>query len=393
MKTLRVLIPDAWPDRPEAHWAVVDEAGRIDSEGHSEPRHWPQTERTEIILSGSQVSWHTVRMPRASLREQTKSLGFAVEEHLLREPDSQHSTPTLQGEESWSVLIVARERLRRLCAQFQTLRRPLDAAYAALATLPWEAGYWTLATDGEALLVRHAEHAGFCDDISPNEQAPWVLSETLEQARAAGTLPQALRVLAAQRARTDWSSLLSVPVEAAGEWQWHQIGSATNLLHGEFAARHRTDAWLKHLKPAAIVVLCVFMADLLLGGLEVSLRRHELSTIKADMTRLLKSQLPGTAVLDPALQMRRELNNQRVAHGQYSDDAPWVLLAQLSSALGAEATNAISALRFENGTLNVVFAPTSLDLAGLQQRLAAQGIRAIRREGDGMQLSLTRNPT
>lgn len=392
MKTLRVLIPDAWPDHPEAHWASIDEAGRVDSEGHAEPRHWPQAERTEIILSGSQVSWHTVRMPRASLREQAKSLGFAVEEHLLREPDSQHSTPTLQGEESWSVLVIARERLRRLCAQFQTLRRPLDGAYAALACLPWEAGHWTLAVDGQALLVRHTEHAGFCDDLPGEGQAPWILTEALEQARTAGTLPQALRVLSGHRSDTAWTTHLSCPVENAGEWPWHQLGQAPNLLHGEFAARHRTDAWLKHLKPAAVVLLGVFLADLLLGGIEVTLRRNELATVKADMARLLKSQLPGTAVLDPALQMRRELNNQRLAHGQFSDDAPLVLLAQLSSALGAEATNAISALRFENGTLNVIFASTSLDLAGLQQRLAAQGIRAVRRDGDGLQLSLTRNP-
>lgn len=394
MKTLRVLIPDAWPDRPEASWVLLNDDGRVDSEGTSDPRHWPEAGRTEAVLTGAQLSWHVVRMPRASVREQAKSLPFAVEEHLVREPDSQHCTPTDQGEESWAVLVIARERMRRLAAQFQTIRRPLDAVHAAAQTLPWEAGSWTIGVENGGIVVRTDEHAAFVDDVLSGDEVPGILATALEQAQAAGTAPQVLRVVQAGRNASEWTTQLNVPVELAGEWTWYRVpATAANLLQGEFSARHRTDAWVKRLKPAAILLVAVFLADLALGGLEVMLKQNTLNGMKSDMVRLFKSELPGTSLLDPVLQMRRELNTQRVRHGQLADDDPLVVLAALSGALGTDAANAVQSLRYEGSVLTVTLNQSGVDVDGLIQRLSARGVNAVRKDGGGIQLALRRSDT
>jgi general secretion pathway protein L len=389
MSTLRVLIHDAWPDQPEAHWVVIDK-GAVSASGHSAPAAWPRCERVEAVLSGTQVGWVQVKLPQARPREQLRALPFAIEEQLLREPDSQHFTPLLREEENWSVLVVARERMKRLTAQFQAIDRPLDAAWSALAGLPVSADAWTLAADaGHWLLRASSAHAIVDDAPSQPGELPPIIATSILQAQARGSLPARILAYGLDAASVQALQGAQLAVEASAQWAWHEVAEdAVNLLHGEFQSGHARSKLLRGLRPALWLIAVVLVLNLLLGVGSALLRQHELQGLRARMNELARTQLPGRALLDAPLQLHRELQSQRQRHGLQADDDMLALLNELALALGSDATNALQALHYDAGALVVTFAKP-LDIAALQSRLETRGITAS--ASGGTSLSLQRS--
>jgi general secretion pathway protein L len=393
MNTLRLLIAENWPERPETAWALIGPDGKALSEGTSDPRHWPAAERCEAVLLGAQVSVHTVRVPRANAREQQRALSFALEEQLVREADSQHVTALERGEEAWSVAVIARERMRRLIAQFAAIHRPLDAVFAAAQSVPLVDGAWAIGVHGQEAWVRTAPFAGFADDVLP-DQAPVLTLAALEQARAAGTLPHSVHVFesAPLADRDAWTAAFeSMPLEWAGEWLWHALpGDTPSMLHGEFAARHHHGSAWKLIKPAAVLVGVALAFHLVAGVIDVLIKRSRVTSARAEMVQLLQNQMPGTPALDPPTQLHREVNTLRSARGQLADDDALALMADLSTALGTDATGALQSIKFENGSLEVTLVAGKADPGALRQRLAARGIQASSRDNNPLQLVMRR---
>ncbi|MDQ8021209.1 MAG: type II secretion system protein GspL [Moraxellaceae bacterium] len=381
MTTLRVLLSEHWPDEATADWVLLGDDGRIAGSGRAEPRDWPAATRTEAILLGPQTAWHTARVPRAGLREQQRALPFALEEQLLREPDSQHFTATDRGVEQWAVLVLARERIRRITAQFVAINRPLDALWSGLQCVPLEPGSWSLALHGDDLSLRTGAHAALADHHDGN--LPWLLEAACHSARSDGTLPSQILVFAEHMPYLPtWSDALGVPLTAADTWQWHAVpADAANLLHGEFAPAHRRHAWLRHLKPAAALAAAVIVGHLALTVLDVWIRRAELGSLRRDMQQLMLRQLPNTPILDPQAQLRQELDIQRNRRGLLSDADVLSLLADLAIALGNDAQGVLQSARAERGVLSITLPAGRLDTTTLRTRLATRGIVATPVDG------------
>lgn len=390
MTTLRILLNEHWPEPAQTAWVLIGNDGKVESEGTSDPRHWPAAQHTEAFLTGAQMSWISVRVPNASVREQAKSIRFALEEQLVREPDSQHITPTLQEAESWSVLVAARERMKQLNSQFIAIGRPLDALFCAAQNVPWEEGVWSVAINETSVWVKTAAHGGFSDDLPSDGSCPTLLTCAVELARTNGTLPHTLRVYGVD-VRTinvkQWGETLGLPIEVDPVWTWHTGATEPkNLLHGEFSSRHRDGATLKLLKPACLLMGLVITAHLVLGTVQVLVRRSQLNSYKAEMTQLLRSQMPNISIQNPASQLRNELNKQRTAHGQIADDEAISLLADLSAAMGADANAAIAQIKYEAGSLTVTFNPNKANARTLISRLDARNISATEQKTGSLTL-------
>jgi len=383
--TLRVLLGEHWPEPATAHWVVLDETGKVTNSGVGEPRSWPATARTEAILHGPQTSWLKVNVPKAGLREQALALGFALEEQLVREADSQHSTPTLQAADAWNVIVVARERMKRLVSQFQVISRPLDAVYSILQSLPCDDDVWAMGLDEYGIVVRRGGQLGWVEDRPANDDVPGVLEIAIAEARETAALPSRIILsgaasdLPVQR----WAEHLGVAIEAGPRWAWYQNdGKMDDLLHDEFQPIHRRKAWQRALRPAAIAITILLGLHLLLGTAYVWWRRAEVNQIKHSMEQLMRSQLPNDPVLDPVAQIRRELNLQRGMHGQLADDAALSLMADLSTAMGAEINGTIQNLRYQDGALELGV-QGNLDINRIRPSLEARGLSITQREGDG----------
>lgn len=383
MSLLRVLIPDAWPDEAEAHWAVL-EKGKVINSGHSGPSAWPRTQQTEAVLCGTQVGWSIARLPQARGREQLKALPFAMEDVLLREPDSQHLTAAVMEGENWAVLVIARERLRRLTEQFKALGRPLDAAWSALDCLPSNPDTWTLVSDGTHWLMRSAPLRAVIDD-APTEagKAPPILATHFLQARTQGHLPSTVVVRGIDKEAVRVFAAPNVEWELHEHWHWHAVPkAATNLLHDEFSPPHARNRLLKRLRTPILLIVAVGVAHLLLGSGSAALRLREFKDLRARVTQIAATQLPGRALQDPVLQLHRELQTERTRHGMLADDDALSLLGELATALGSDATNALQSLHYESSSLVVTLAKP-LDMNALKSRLETHGIQATQR-GDNV---------
>ena len=116
---LLLAIDEQWPTRPDCPWVLLGPDGQPTAEGHSEPRHWPAAAECEVVLTGPQCLWLEVPLPRAKRSDLPRLLAYALEDRLLKDPDTQHLTvshrrPAGDGErELTGVLVVARERLRQ----------------------------------------------------------------------------------------------------------------------------------------------------------------------------------------------------------------------------------------------------------------------------------------
>jgi general secretion pathway protein L len=394
MTTLRVLVSDDWPDRAEARWAVFDN-GSITASGESGPSNWPRTTRTEAVLGGAQVGWAQARLPQAKLREQMRALPFAMEDQLLREPGSQHFTPVLREGEDWAVAVIARDRLRRLKAQFEALGRPLDAAWSALACLPVMPDGWTIAIDGQHWLVRMSSARALVDDTplaaadaDASSIVPAILTMSLEQARAQGTLPSSIAVMGGSDAVVAAlaSQGESVEVSSQASWPWYAVPhDAASLLHDEFQPAHARGQLVRAVRPALILVAVVLAVHLVLGMGSALLRKNDLKEMKSRMNQLARTQLPGRALQDPALQLHRELQTQRHRHGLLADDDALSLLSDVAIALGTESTSAVQALHYEGNTLVLTLAKP-LDIPALLGRLELRGVRGAQRGGTTLAL-------
>ncbi|MCB1906269.1 MAG: hypothetical protein KDH15_02775 [Rhodocyclaceae bacterium] len=378
---LIVLVDEHWPTRPSAPWVLVGEDGRLRSEGSSEPRHWPPADECAMVLGGSQCVWHETRLPRGARREEGRLLTYALEERLLRDPDSQHLVVVRRESDeagvTVGVLVVARERLRSLTAQFAAIGRPLVAAQAELQCAPGGADGWHLSLAEHGLVLRPGSGPALAFD-PPLAGALPLLRHALAAARSANALPSSIAVHAApaiEQPAAELATELECALQAATPYLWWQgVGGATNLLQGEFAPQHRRGGWTSRLR-APLRLAAASLAVLLLASAgEVMWQRQRLGEIEARIERLFETAMPNTPPIAPAAQLERRLDERRMRHGRLRDDDLLAQLAAYTRARGVATRDSVATLDYRDGRLKLVLpALDPAERARLASRLASLG--------------------
>lgn len=376
---LFLRIDEDWPARPACAWILLGPDGKIRAEGESDPRHWPAADSCSVVLAGSQCLWLETTLPRAARRDEPRLLAYALEDKLLSDPDSQHLTvthrrpDTAQGRQV-GVLVVARERLRQLLAQFKAIGRPLARCVAEIQTAPAAAGEWRISVAGQTAILRISPDQGLAAD---GDLLPAVLAA--QQAAARASNAEAARIVV----HCAPGSPAPLPGEdcafVAGEsyrW-WAGAAAADNLLHDEFAVAGQQPAWLAALRGPALLFLAAALLWLLAGLGEVAWRKYRLADVEARMTRSFVTAVPDQPAVAPAAQMRRLLNVERARHGLLGDDDALALLATVGDALG-EAQGSLAGLRYAEGRLDLTWHPgfPVERLENLKAQLAARGLLA-----------------
>lgn len=385
MNTRLIIYIDAhWPTRPSAPWVLIDEAGRRQSEGISEPRHWPAAAECAIVLAASQCAWHHARLPRGARREEGRLLAYALEDRLLSDPDTlqltvTHRESTDAGIEL-GVIVAARDRLRALVAQLAAIGRPPVAAFAEQQCAPAGSAGWHLSVAEDALILRGGPGEAELLD-PPVEAALPLLLQALATARAANRAPSSLTVhLAPGQAAIagELPAALGIEVSTGDPYLWWQgASSASNLLHGEFSPRHHRTGWLDRLRWPLRVAGASLLILLAANLGEVLWKRHQLSALDERMTRLFETSVPNTPAIAPAAQLRRQLDIARERHGRLRGDDALALLAAYGDARGVAARDSVVSLGYRDGRLEVGLASMpAADGDELRSRLAALGYQA-----------------
>ncbi|HPI58874.1 type II secretion system protein GspL [Zoogloea sp.] len=399
MTRLLLAIDEHWPTRPECAWVLLGPDGQPLSEGHSAPRHWPAADECTVVLTGAQCLWLDVLLPRGARRDLPRLLSYALEDRLLKDPDTQHLTlshrrPADDGERDLAgVLVISRERLRSLMAQFAAIGRVPRRIVAELQTASADDAGWHLSLSAEGAILRTDTGTGLAldrDILIP------LLAAQAASARAANAAPAQIDLHTApgspafDLAAAATESGLSLRPAAPYLWWQGNERQAANLLHGEFAGRDQGAAWIGRLRAPALLAMAALGLWLATNVGEVLWQRHVLGGFESRIERVFRSAFPNAPVVAPAAQMRQQLNAERARHGLLRDDDALALLAQAAEALGTDATDGIAALRFEDGRLDLTLSgPAAARAEALVGLLASRGLLAnLRQEGSATHLLL-----
>lgn len=312
--------------------------------------------RVQLVVPAAEVLLTCAQLPKGA-RRRPGALAFAIEEASAAEPDA--------NQVSWLGLAGGRDALAVLD------RRGLERWRLALAEagvrafevhvetllLPLAQGEWSLAWDGAEGFVRSGEFAGAATDGGDDASPPLALRMLLEEAKLRDALPRAIAVYVVAPASAPdlkrWEAELGVPLRLAGAWDWRTAPAGSGLAQERRRWSIAPDA-LARLRPAAwIAGLALALHG---GALVVDWIRlgGEQRALRADMEARFRSAFPdAVAVMDPALQMRRQLAlaRHRAGIGDGGDFAP--MIEKLAPALKTLPAGTLRTLSYEDGRMTL----------------------------------------
>jgi len=334
MSILQIFVPESGCG-PTCDWSLREaDTVRL---GTSTWATLPEAKQIVLILAASRVLFTQVHLPAVGQSKMREMLAFAVEDKLLTEPEKTHTVAgprTPDG--ATAVAIIDKAWLRQQIAHLHQHGIHAEKMLAETLLPRWEAQSWSMVWNGQGGFIRTGPNAGFVVDGGDANTPPMALMLALDEARAANTAPVRLLIyLAPGTATPSWPD---VKHELRGTWTWQSAetsaASAFNLLQGEFAPPSKARAWTQQMRPA-LAVLGVIIAVHLLATLGDWVRlKHEQNRLQDAMVSTFKQTFPeATAIVDPALQMRRNLSDLQRTRGvpDSSDFLP--LLAQAAPLL------------------------------------------------------------
>ncbi len=391
MSSLVILLParprlsgGAAPSAPAASaplsWLLLGDDGQLLDQGQSQAANLPASDRIALLLPEQAASWHRVRLPRGSPKRWRAALVGLLEEELLEEPEQMQlaiSDEAAPGDEAW-VLATPLAPLRELIERIEggdggqgggrlvdrIVPRAWPTATPQAHFFRHEAGLQLRWSDADGVLTlplagsfaRSRIDVGACSDWTSSAEAQEGAESWLGQAVAvAGEAEQARRAL-------------------AGPWELRQFELAPRL-HGLRWLRQLGQRLMHRQWRAARLGLGLLLALGVVGlNLLALQQRTQIAERQQQLEALLREAFPRTgAVLEPRLQMQRELNLLRAQAGELGEQDLEAMLAALASHW-PEARGPVEALNFETGQLSLPAAGWSDEqLDQLRRQLASEG--------------------
>ena len=365
MTILQIYLPEAGlandSDLP-LRYAVRANNGELQRNGTAQLAELPRTERVDIIVPASMVLFTEVKLPPVRGQKLRQLLPFAVEEKILSDPDQVQVAVGARDEGGLTRLaVVDRIWLDTCCDRLRRLGlRPING-FAETCLPELEPNAWTLIWDGQDGFVRTAVGAGLALDSMGVSGAPFGLRRAVEEARINTRLPEKIILRATDAAASVpdlqlWSTQLGVSVVPGQDWHWAprflNTANAINLLQGDYAPSSSLREWVPQLRPILLLAGLIIGAQVLATGADWWRLNREKKNLTAEMNKIFKTAFPNASVVvDPPLQMQRNLAELRRASGQAQPNDFLPLLAKILPLMSA--ATAVEAMTYEQGALKV----------------------------------------
>ena len=349
-----------------------------------------------LVFDPRDVVLLTPQVPALTGSRLTQALPNVVEDALLQDASACAivAGPSL-GEGRRLVAVIDREWLEFTVGAFERRGMRVRAAWPAQLALPWSSTTWSIGCVHGGLALRTGEHEGlgWTAGDDPDFRTEAVVA-ALETVLAGSVRPEALDAwvddaswqgpLERAAARLGLPVRVSaLPIPTAG---------GVELLAGRAAAGKRmlaafdARAWRV---PAALVAACVVAA---LAGLNLHWGQmaRERDALRRSLETTFRGAFPqAQVVVDPLLQMNRNVTSLRASSGQQGPEDVVPLLARFGQALGSSGVDAIAAVEYREGRLKVRFHPQRVDGRAAREQLR----EACARGGLKLQFDGEREPT
>jgi general secretion pathway protein L len=339
-----------------------------------------------LLADARDVSLLHVTVPPLSGARLRQALPNVVEEFLLQDVSKCLVVPGPAVEDGKRLVgVIDSDWVEFVVGAFTRRQIRVDALWPAQLALPLAPDQWSLACSHGALALRTGLSSGLGwnagEDLDFRTEA---IVSILEAGAAASAKPGKLK---AYLEDGDWQK----PVQKAAQRCGMVVEMARlplvrsapiDLLLGRAsgmkAAMAQVD-WRAWRAPAALATACVVTA--LVGmNLHWGLQNSQKQAIRQAMEQKFRAAFPGTqAVIDPVLQMKRNVAALRAQSGRAGPDDFVPLLGRFAQAMGPKGQDAVAALEYREGELKVRFNPTAATgnaaRDGLRQACARLGMK------------------
>jgi general secretion pathway protein L len=365
----------------------------------------PKAAQIDLIFDPADVFVTAIEPPKLSEGKLRLALPNLLEERLLADAADCHfafivprggtGTTTIAAMPKMPVAVIDRGVLTHALDACSEAGYRVRAAYSEIYTVPApSAGVLSVRVDRGRAVARSATHDGFSFVLTDGE-VPAALALAVRQLgvkRIQAFGREAVRL-------TSLSGPLGVQIDvASGLVDLPSTESAVNLLQGSFAQGGMLGGFMplagraSALRSASLKVPLAWAAVAALvaiGGMNAYYFKleSEASGIKQQMENAFRTSFPETtAVVDPVLQTKRQLNDLRARAGQPSANDFSVLNARTAQLLTAAPLGSVGAIEYRDGALKVKFKGGMADNPAFQNTLRSVGVQqglAVRFEPDG----------
>ena len=388
---LELWLPRNWPaEDSELRWRRVAAGGSVRQGAQRGLEGLAPAEEIVVWTPAAETLLLRARLPTRSIAKIVQALPFALEEQLIEPPEKLHFAFAREADGALAVAVTRRERMDGwLAALAAAALAPTHLAPVTLS-LPLAARAWTLAfVDGE-IVLRSGTRAGLGGPAEPRPPA-W-LHAALAEARTESSAPECILLVEAPADLDSaaWSEALGLPVEAMRPGEAAVPADPLDLLQQHYAPRGRTAALRRAFTPAAALLAAWLVATLAFDAIEWARLSRAARAADEEVRALLMKSFPETrAILDPAEQMRRGLEDLGARGSVPAPGDILFLLARVAPAIERESRVRAQGIEYAERSLTIRLAASEADAESLAQALRARSLEVeVQRAGGEARLKV-----
>ena len=356
--TLLLGIPDLprFDPATPCEWTLLDNANNILRAGEGPLATLPRADRVVALAPVGRLLFIETTLPPVAPSKRNALLRYAIEDKLTIDPSTVHAVVVgkydagvAAAKSDSATHVVAAIDRTWLVSVLQWLAQaglPPDSLISSAAGIPVAAGEWVVILEDQRGFAKRADGFVYNLDLGAGRDPPFGLTLALKEAREHQRAPSVL-VLQSLPSRTNsaapdtalarqWETALGVPVtlgtRSANNLQSLLAASkSANLLTGEFAPREAMGKWLRLSQPALIALALMVTVHVVFTLIDNGRLNRERRALETEMTQAFKTAFPtAQAIIDPPLQMQRNLRQLKRERGIAADADAQMLIARLA---------------------------------------------------------------
>ena len=381
---LELWLPRNWPgEDSELRWRRVAAGGAVRQGAQRGLEGLAPAEEVIVWTPAADTLLLRARLPTRSNAKIVQALPYALEEQLIDPPERLHFAFAHEADGALAVAVTRRDRMESwLAALAAAGLAPTHLAPVTLS-VPLAERAWTLAFIDAEMVLRSGARAGLGGPAEPRPPA-W-LHAALAEARAEASAPERILLVdaPADLDSAAWRDALGLPVEAMRPGEASVPGDPLDLLQQHYAPRARLAALKRAYIPAAALLAAWLAATLVFDAVEWARVSSKARAAEEEMRALLLKSFPETrAILDPAEQMRRGLEDLGAASGITAPGDMLFLLARAAPAIERESRVRAQGIEYAERALIIRIAASEADAESLARTLRARSLEVeVQRAG------------
>jgi len=381
---LELWLPRNWPaEDSELRWRRVAPGGAVRQGSQRGLEGLAPAEDIIVWTPAAETLLLRARLPTRSSAKIAQALPYALEEQLIEPPESLHFAFAQETDGALAVAVTRRERMESWLAALAAAGLAPTRLAPVTLSLPLADRAWTLSfVDGE-IVLRSGVRAGLGGPAEPGPPA-W-LHAALAEARSESGAPERILLVdaPADLDSAAWREGLGLPLEAMRPGEAAVPEAPLDLLQQHYAPRARIAALKRAYVPAAALLAAWLLATLAFDAIEWARLSRAAGAAEEEMRTLLMKSFPETrAILDPAEQMRRGLEDLSARSGIAAPGDMLSLLARAAPAIERESRLRVQGVEYADRALTVRLVASEADAESLARTLRARSLEVdVQRAG------------